>query len=321
VRVELLYFEGCPSSHALLPRLQQLLREAGVETRVESRRIGSEQEALEERFLGSPTVRIDGRDVEPGAELREDFGMKCRLYRRGAAYGSVPLEGWIVASIERARLRDGLSAELEAGRPHFDERQQRLAVALYRLMAEGEPVGRERLAERTGANLDELSRLLARQPGVYLDERGQVIGFWGMALHGMPHRLQIEGRTVRAWCALDALFLPRVLGKTATVESPCPTTGEMVTLTVHPHGVRDVSPEGAVLSFLHLDGRFDEDTIKSFCHFVHFFSSEEAAREWTARHEGTFSISIEDGFEIGRRITTATFGAAIGIAQPEGSAV
>lgn len=78
-----------------------------------------------------------------------------------------------------------------------------------------------------------------------------------------------------------------------------------------PEQVRDVSPAGAVLSFLRPDESFGVGTIKSFCHFVHFFASREAADEWTAGHEGTFVLSIDEGFEIARRTNHARFGAAL----------
>ena len=204
--------------------------------------------------------------------------------------------------------RDALAAELEAARPRLDAREQYLAVVLYRLLAKGEPVAPERLARAAGASAVEVRRLLHDQPGVYLDDDGAVIGFWGMTISPTPHRVGLEDGSVFAWCALDALFLPKLIGAPARVESRCPVTGEAITLEVAPDGIGDLSPATAVISFLHLDRPFGYDTIESFCHFVHFFVSPEAAREWTTAHPGTFAIGIADAFEIGGRITRATFG-------------
>ena len=89
--------------------------------------------------------------------------------------------------------------------------------------------------------------------------------------------MMLDGRSVFACCALDALFLPELLGRTVKIESRSPASAEKVSLTVGPDGMREVSPAGAVLSFLHLDGPFDDNTRASFCHFVHFFASEEEA--------------------------------------------
>ena len=102
MRIELLYFDGCPSYLRLLPRLEQLLRDAGVRDRVELRRVESERQAAEQRFLGSPTIRINGTDVEPGADAREDFGVKCRLYRDTSGQSPIPPDDWIIASLRRA---------------------------------------------------------------------------------------------------------------------------------------------------------------------------------------------------------------------------
>ena len=100
-RLELLFFDGCPSYEQLLPRLRELAAEAGAE--VVLRRIERPEEAERQRFLGSPTVRVDGSDVDPGAALRSDYGLKCRIYRSDElGQSSVPPERWL-----RAALRIG----------------------------------------------------------------------------------------------------------------------------------------------------------------------------------------------------------------------
>ena len=62
MRIELLYFEGCPSHQALLPALRALLKREAIDDEIEMRRVESLDAAAKERFLGSPTVRIDGED-------------------------------------------------------------------------------------------------------------------------------------------------------------------------------------------------------------------------------------------------------------------
>jgi len=105
MNVELLYFDGCPSYEKLLPRLRSLLDDAGERDALTLRRVESENAAVAERFLGSPTVRINGRDVDPGAADRDDFGLKCRLYRTDAGLEHMPPDRWIRAALERARQR------------------------------------------------------------------------------------------------------------------------------------------------------------------------------------------------------------------------
>lgn len=47
------------------------------------------------RFLGSPTVRVEGRDVEPGAEVRTDFALSCRVFRTEGGAAGQPNPRWI----------------------------------------------------------------------------------------------------------------------------------------------------------------------------------------------------------------------------------
>ena len=104
MRIEVLYFDGCPNHEALLPRLRETLARTGVSAEIDLRRIASDEAAQRERFLGSPSVRINGRDIEPEAEQRTDYGLKCRLYRLDVGMSGVPPEEWIRAALaERVR--------------------------------------------------------------------------------------------------------------------------------------------------------------------------------------------------------------------------
>ena len=99
MKVELLYFDGCPSHERLLPRLRELVHEAGIADEVAVRRIESPEAAVAERFLGSPTVRVNGVDV---ADRRGDFGLKCRLYSTpDGLQGSPPAE-WVAQALRTA---------------------------------------------------------------------------------------------------------------------------------------------------------------------------------------------------------------------------
>ena len=99
MRVELLYFDGCPSYEALLPRVRELLAGLDADAELELRRVETDEAALRERFLGSPTLRVDGRDIEPGAAARTDFGLKCRLYRVGGSLSPTPDQAWLESAL------------------------------------------------------------------------------------------------------------------------------------------------------------------------------------------------------------------------------
>jgi hypothetical protein len=79
VRIELLYWEGCPSYPEAKAMLEDVLAHRGIDSRVVMREVRTDEEAEELRFPGSPTIRIDGRDVDPdGAEGRP--ALTCRIY-------------------------------------------------------------------------------------------------------------------------------------------------------------------------------------------------------------------------------------------------
>lgn len=99
--VEVLYFDGCPNHEVMLPHLRELLLRAGASERIEQRRVPDDLAAQRERFLGSPTVRINGRDIEPGADARTDFGLKCRLYQTPAGFRGSPLDEWVLAAVTK----------------------------------------------------------------------------------------------------------------------------------------------------------------------------------------------------------------------------
>jgi hypothetical protein len=80
MRIELLWWDGCPSHPETLADLERSLSEEGVDADVESVEVESDEQARAERFPGSPTVRIDGEDIFPVDEP-EPFSLCCRVYR------------------------------------------------------------------------------------------------------------------------------------------------------------------------------------------------------------------------------------------------
>ena len=109
MRIEVLFFDGCPNYEALLPHLRGLLQAVGVpEASIELVRVADAETAQRERFLGSPTVRVDGEDVEPGAGERTDFGLKCRLFATPDGLRGMPTDEWVLSALSgQARRRAG----------------------------------------------------------------------------------------------------------------------------------------------------------------------------------------------------------------------
>ena len=203
-----------------------------------------------------------------------------------------------------------LAEAISAAMPALDETEQRLAVTLYRTLAEGRPVGHAELASRAGVTEARVDETLASWPGVYRDDDGRIIGFWGLALREMPHRFVVEEVELYTWCAWDPLFIGPLLGKPAHVTSQDPLTGEAVSLSITAEGAGEISPPGAVVSFLAPDQPWDQDIIQGFCHFVLFFASPASGTRWTASHPGTFLLSVGEAFEVGRHTNAEQFGHA-----------
>ncbi len=87
MKIEVLYFDGCPTHEAATRRLREVLAEQRVE--VEMVAVNSDEEAQSLRFPGSPTIRVDGRDLFPVPE-RSIWALGCRTYVTPEGLKGVP---------------------------------------------------------------------------------------------------------------------------------------------------------------------------------------------------------------------------------------
>jgi hypothetical protein len=104
MKVELLWWDGCPSHPEALADLREALRQEGLDPDTLVRReVTSDEQAARERFPGSPTIRIDGRDALPAPEGRP-FSLTCRVYRlRDGRPSPVPDPDDLRDAIRRAK--------------------------------------------------------------------------------------------------------------------------------------------------------------------------------------------------------------------------
>lgn len=101
-RVEILYFEDCPNHEEARALVERVAAELRVEPEIHVVEVPDADAAVKRRFLGSPTVRVDGRDVEPGADGRREFVLSCRVYRRERGFSGQPEERWIREALAEA---------------------------------------------------------------------------------------------------------------------------------------------------------------------------------------------------------------------------
>jgi hypothetical protein len=80
VKVEVLYFKGCPNHEPAVEQVRKALQNEGLADAVHEVEIADPAMAQKFGFLGSPSIRIDGIDVEPGAREIKTFGFGCRTY-------------------------------------------------------------------------------------------------------------------------------------------------------------------------------------------------------------------------------------------------
>ncbi len=80
MKITFLYFEDCPSHEATLARLRQVMAEEGIQAEIEIVKIETDEQAQSRRFVGSPTILIDGQDIDPlPADIQ--YALTCRAYR------------------------------------------------------------------------------------------------------------------------------------------------------------------------------------------------------------------------------------------------
>lgn len=206
------------------------------------------------------------------------------------------------------------SLRQEAGLFSWGPKEARLLVQALRLLAEGRLISSEQLrqlaaglelpAEAADAAFDRISER---------NEAGEITGISGLSLSlgDWPHRFTVAGRNLSTWCALDTLFLPQLLKQTATVESPDPLSGEVVSLTIGPERVKQYTPGTAVVS-LRVPRALQEltdvsrrETVEhiwsTFCCYSHYFTSPESAREWlSTRGPDLITLSVEEAYEVMR---------------------
>jgi hypothetical protein len=80
VNIQFLFWEDCPSHPQAFERLQEVMAEAGLDAPVERIEVLTGEQARELKFPGSPTIRVDGADVDPAGAAQMDFALTCRIY-------------------------------------------------------------------------------------------------------------------------------------------------------------------------------------------------------------------------------------------------
>ena len=100
--VQVLFFAGCPNHLAAVQLAKDVVARVAPHAHVEEVEVLDDEAAARLRFLGSPTIQVDGVDIEPEARTRTDYAMSCRIY---GAHGLPPPE-MIEAALVAGRIHE-----------------------------------------------------------------------------------------------------------------------------------------------------------------------------------------------------------------------
>jgi hypothetical protein len=103
MKVEVLYFAGCPNHLPALNRVREVLAKEAASAEVTEIEVESAASAERLQFLGSPTIRINGLDIEQAARSSRSIGWMCRTYTHHGEHVAVPPTEWIEAAVREAK--------------------------------------------------------------------------------------------------------------------------------------------------------------------------------------------------------------------------
>jgi len=209
--------------------------------------------------------------------------------------------------MERPHLND-LVEVLRPAFPYLNQEEQKVSVQIHRLLAQGRPLTSQHVADSLQLSVETVNEMLKQWWGIHYDDRDRIIGYWGLSLHPTQHRFEIDGQTLYTWCAWDTLFLPEILQTSARIESRRELGGANVRLLLNPNGLQSVQPSDAVMSFVVPETtKVRKNVVAHFCHYVFFFESRDAGLAWTEKHPGTFLLSIDEAYALGRKINAVQY--------------
>ncbi|SNX54806.1 DUF2703 domain-containing protein [Thermoanaerobacterium sp. RBIITD] len=103
MQVSFLYFEGCPNSEPALKLLKEVLLEKGFKEDIDIIKINSEEDANRYNFLGSPSIHVNGTDIEKERKNDEPL-YGCRVYKTKNGYSGIPSKKMILNAINEALI-------------------------------------------------------------------------------------------------------------------------------------------------------------------------------------------------------------------------
>lgn len=102
MEIKFLYYEDCPSHESGLERLKQVMAENNIQADIEIIKVGTDEQANDLKFIGSPTIRVDGVDIDPPPD-DAPYNLTCRVYRlEDGRFSPLPSPEMIKRSLQQA---------------------------------------------------------------------------------------------------------------------------------------------------------------------------------------------------------------------------
>ncbi len=109
MKIQFLYFSDCPNHKKARENLLEAIEKARIKDyHIEEIEIKTEEEALKYKFPGSPTIRVNGVDVDPSYVDSGNYGMMCRIYKINGQFYGAPTVEMIKEALEDASFYEGI---------------------------------------------------------------------------------------------------------------------------------------------------------------------------------------------------------------------
>jgi alkylmercury lyase len=180
---------------------------------------------------------------------------------------------------------------------------QRVILAIYQRLATGAQVTPEDIGALTRLEPCHVRELLQLVPASAIERNGHesITGFIGLSILPSRHEFHVEGRKLYTWCAFDALFLPELIAKPATIISPCPASGKSIEIELDANGLSRATPQSTVMSIVSPKAESYKDDLQgAFCCHVNFFAGEDSFAEWAEGRVDVAFVSLAEAHEMAR---------------------
>ena len=121
MNIEVLYFEGCPNHLTAIEMVREILKSLGRQDKIHQVEVRTQADAEAIAFVGSPSIRVNGADIEPWARTAKAFGLSCRTYLDGSQRSGVPSRELLRRAITEGMMDSAvrLATELKDKAPKY----------------------------------------------------------------------------------------------------------------------------------------------------------------------------------------------------------